>query len=173
MLDCIRSLTGRIHSLQSKFNYVGNQSAGILLFRKKEQRIEFFLVHPGGPFWKKKDLGAWTIPKGEFENHEEPLAAAKREFQEETGMILSGSFVPLKPIKQKGGKLIYAWAVEGNINPLNLTSNFFTMEWPPKSGKHQEFPEVDKAEWFEVDEAKQKINPAQVSFIEELENMLP
>ena len=152
---------------------MGNQSAGILLFRKKEKHIEFFLVHPGGPFWKKKDLGAWTIPKGEFTNREEPLAAAKREFQEETGMTLSGSFVPLKPIKQKAGKLIYAWAIEGNIDPLSIASNFFTMEWPPKSGKRQEFPEVDKADWFRVDEAKQKINPAQVSFIEELETMFP
>jgi predicted NUDIX family NTP pyrophosphohydrolase len=150
---------------------VANQSAGILLFRKKDQLIELFLVHPGGPYWKKKDLGAWTIPKGEFTNQEEPLAAAKREFQEETGVSLSGGFIPLKPTKQKAGKVIYAWAVEGDIDPLSIRSNFFSMEWPPKSGKRQEFPEVDKAGWFQANEAKQKINPAQVSFIEELENM--
>ena len=147
-----------------------NQSAGILLFRKKDQQIEFFLVHPGGPFWKKKDLGAWTIPKGEFTNNEEPLAAAKREFWEETGVELVGTFVALKPVKQKAGKRIYAWAMEGNIDVLTIRSNYFSMEWPPKSGKTQQFPEVDKAQWFEADEAKQKINPAQVSFIEELEN---
>jgi predicted NUDIX family NTP pyrophosphohydrolase len=147
---------------------MANQSAGILLYRIKDTHLELFLVHPGGPFWQKKDLGSWTIPKGEFTAAEDALAAAKREFEEETGLALTGSFIKLSPVKQKAGKLIHAWAVEGNIDALSISSNSFSLEWPPKSGKWKEFPEVDRAEWFDVDIAREKINPAQVSFIDEL-----
>ena len=148
------------------------QSAGILLYRLNEKIPEFFLVHPGGPFWAKKDLGAWSIPKGEFENDEDPLAAAKREFHEETGTLLSGNFMELIPVTQKAGKLIMAWAVEGNIDPAKIHSNNFKMEWPPKSGSFKSFPEVDKAEWFKAETAMEKINPAQVSFINDVMNKL-
>ncbi|HET9277681.1 MAG TPA: NUDIX domain-containing protein [Flavitalea sp.] len=147
---------------------MANQSAGILLYRRKSNRIELLLVHPGGPFWQKKDHGAWTIPKGEFMDNEEALDAAKREFQEETGVALSGNFLELTPVKQKAGKLIYAWALEGDIDTSNILSNFFKIEWPPKSGRFKEFPEVDKAEWFGEEQAKEKINPAQVRLVDEL-----
>jgi predicted NUDIX family NTP pyrophosphohydrolase len=144
------------------------KSAGILLYRKSGQEIEIFLVHPGGPYWKGKDNGAWSIPKGEFTDDEEPLSAARREFQEETGKEISGSFIELKTIRQKGGKLVYAWAVEGDIDPDKIVSNTFRQEWPYKSGKWQSYPEVDKAGWFGVEEAKQKINPAQAALIDDL-----
>ena len=147
---------------------MANQSAGILLFRRKNNSVEFFLVHPGGPFWQKKDVGAWTIPKGEFANNEEALEAAKREFKEETGVTLSGNFIELTPVKQKAGKLIYAWALEKDLDSSSITSNSFKIEWPPKSGRFREFPEVDKAEWFSEHQAKMKINPAQVRLVEEL-----
>ena len=148
------------------------QSAGILLYRVIDKVPEFLLVHPGGPFWAKKDLGVWTIPKGEFENDEDPLAAAKREFQEETGTLLSGDFLQLTPVTQKSGKIIFAWAVEGNIDPLKIKSNHFSMEWPPKSGSLKSFPEVDKGGWFNEETAMEKINPAQVSLIQEVMNKL-
>lgn len=151
---------------------MASQSAGILLYRIKDNNLELFLVHPGGPFWQKKDLGAWSIPKGEFSDNEDPFAAAKREFEEETGMALSGNFTELTPVKQKAGKLIYTWAMQGDIDPATISSNCFSMEWPPQSGKWKKFPEVDKAEWFEVDEAKQKINPAQATLIDELLNII-
>jgi len=144
------------------------KSAGILLYRFNQQSLELFLVHPGGPFWKGKETGAWTIPKGEFGDDEEPLAAAIREFKEETGTALNGNFIELQPIKQKAGKLVYCWAVEGTIDADNIASNTYKQEWPYKSGKWQSFPEVDKAAWFSVEEAKEKINPAQVAFIDEL-----
>jgi predicted NUDIX family NTP pyrophosphohydrolase len=143
-------------------------SAGILLYRKNNNYVEFFLVHPGGPFWKGKDKGAWSIPKGEFVKDEDPLTVAKREFNEETGQAISGDFIALKPIQQKGGKLVYAWAVEGDADADNIVSNTFRQEWPYKSGKWITIPEVDKAGWFDVEEAKEKINAAQVNFIDEL-----
>ena len=143
-------------------------SAGILLYRKNNNYVEFFLVHPGGPFWKGKDKGAWSIPKGEFVKDEDPLTVAKREFNEETGQAISGNFIALKPIQQKGGKLVYAWAVEGDADADNIVSNTFRQEWPYKSGKWITIPEVDKAGWFDVEEAKEKINAAQVNFIDEL-----
>lgn len=143
------------------------KSAGILAYRVKGKTLEFFLVHPGGPFFQKKDEGTWSIPKGEFED-EEPLDAAIREFEEETGIKLSGDFLPLTPIKQKSGKLVYAWAIETDIDCSNVKSNTFKMEWPPKSGKMKEFPEVDKCEWFDSKTAKTRINIAQFAFIEEL-----
>ena len=148
------------------------QSAGILLYRIRNKTLELFLVHPGGPFFANKDHGAWSIPKGEFENDEEPLAAAKREFKEETGMELSGEFIQLAFIKQKSGKMVYAWAVEGDIDPEKIKSNNFEIEWPPKSGKMKTFPEIDKAAWFNLNEAIVKINSGQVTLIKELEDKL-
>jgi predicted NUDIX family NTP pyrophosphohydrolase len=148
---------------------IKKQSAGLLLYRKIKNKLEVFLVHPSGPFWKNKDEGAWSIPKGEFEEGEVPLLAAIREFSEETGKAISGKFLKLNPIKQKSGKYVFAWALEKNIDTSHIISNNFKMEWPPHSGKFQNFPEVDKAEWFVVKEAKKKINAAQVSLLTELE----
>jgi len=144
------------------------QSAGILIYRKTGGKMQVFLVHPGGPFFKNKDLGAWSIPKGEFEDSEEPLIAAKREFEEETGKAIEGDFFELSPVRLKSGKTVYAWAIEGDINHETITSNLFEMEWPPKSGKKQSFPEIDRAGWFEIEEAKLKINGAQAGLIDEL-----
>lgn len=150
---------------------MAKQSAGILLYRRNKG-LEVFLVHPGGPFFLKKDLGSWSIPKGEWTKGEDALAAAVREFKEETGTDLDGDFVALTPIRQKGGKTVYAWALEGNIDAGHIVSNTFSLQWPPRSGKQQEFPEVDRAGWFGVEEAKQKINEAQTGFIAELEKRL-
>lgn len=147
---------------------MSSQSAGILLYRKVSGQLQVFLVHPGGPFFKNKDLGAWSIPKGEFLDDEEPLIAAKREFEEETGQPVDGNFIALNPVKLKSGKKVYAWALEGDIDHETIFSNLFEMEWPPKSGKRQSFPEIDRAGWFEIKEAKLKINVAQAAFIEEL-----
>ncbi|MEO8110643.1 MAG: NUDIX domain-containing protein [Ginsengibacter sp.] len=148
------------------------QSAGILVYRKKGNELEVFLVHPGGPFWKKKDVGAWSIPKGEFSDDENSLDAAKREFFEETGFNISGNFIELQPVKLKSGKIVFAWAVEGDIDADNIESNLFEIEWPPRSGKMQLFPEVDSAEWFTVEEAKKKMNVMQVEFLQELVQIL-
>ena len=145
------------------------QSAGILLFKKVNKTTNFFLVHPGGPFWQNKDAGAWSIPKGEFTGEEEPLDAAVREFKEETGSAISGHFIQLSPVKLKSGKLVHAWAVEGDIDVKEIKcETFISIEWPPRSGKFRSVPEVDKGEWFSFDEAKTKINPAQVALIDEL-----
>ena len=145
------------------------KSAGILLYRIKDKKPEFLLVHPGGPFWKNKDLQAWSIPKGEIEKDEDIKQAAIREFQEETGQkIPFENLIPLNPIKQKGGKIVYAFALEGELNPENIQSNFFEMECPPKSGKIQKFPEIDKAAWFDLKTAQEKIIPEQFHLIEEL-----
>ena len=144
------------------------QSAGIILFKIEENKLMIFLVHPGGPYWQKKDEGAWSIPKGEFSDDENALEAAKREFVEETGYAVSGNFIELTPIKQKSGKVVYSWAVENNVDADNIKSNSFTMEWPPKSNKMMTYPEIDKAAWFTVDIAKTKINPAQAPLIDEL-----
>lgn len=150
-----------------------NQSAGLLLYRKYKNILEVFLVHPGGPVWKNKDESAWSIPKGEFDENEEPLQAAIREFLEETGIPVSGEFMELKPVIQKGGKKVYAWALEKNIDAATIQSNHFEMEWPPRSGKYQSFPEVDKGAWFTLDEATKKINVMQAALIEELQKKLP
>ncbi len=147
------------------------QSAGILLYRKINNILQIFLVHPGGPFFKNKDEGSWTIPKGEFLDDEEPLAAAKREFQEETGKRVDGDFISLGSIKQKSGKTVYAWAIEGDIDQETIVSNVFDLEWPPRSGEMISIPEVDRADWFDIDIAKQKINPAQVPLIERLNKL--
>ena len=144
------------------------QSAGILLYRRNTH-LEVFLVHPGGPFWKNKEEGCWTIPKGEFTDDEPALDAAVREFREETGAALKGPFQPLNPIRQKGGKRVYAWAVPGDIDPAAIVSNTFQLEWPRRSGKQQSFPEVDKGGWFSLEAARQAINPAQVPMLDELE----
>jgi predicted NUDIX family NTP pyrophosphohydrolase len=143
-------------------------SAGILLFRRKDTDIEVFLVHPGGPYWAKKDWGAWSIPKGEYEDGEDPLAAACREVQEETGLVCLGGFIPLGEVKQRGGKKVVAWAMEGDIDPSSLVSNTFSIEWPPRSGKHIQAPEVDRGEWFSLAEARRRILGAQVEFLDAL-----
>jgi predicted NUDIX family NTP pyrophosphohydrolase len=147
-------------------------SAGLLLYRIRDGAPEFLLVHPGGPFWKNKDDGAWSIPKGEIGDNEEPLAAAIREFEEELGFKPSGPFIELTPIKQKAGKLVHAWAFSGDCAPTQIKSNTFSMEWPPKSGKRAEFPEVDRAEFFNLEAAKTKINQAQIPLLEELQRRL-
>jgi len=147
---------------------MAKQSAGILLYRKIEGQLQVFLVHPGGPFFKNKYAGAWSIPKGEFSEDEDALDAAKREFSEETGQVIDGNFIPLKPVTLKSGKKVYAWTVEGDIDHETIFSNLFEIEWPPKSGKKQSFPEIDKAGWFDIETAKIKINVAQVGFIDEL-----
>ena len=143
-------------------------SAGILLYRRRNGALEVFLVHPGGPFWAKKDLGAWSLPKGEIEEREDPLAAAMREFTEETGFLADGEFRPLKPQRQKSGKTILAWAVEGDCDPAQLRSGLFSMEWPPRSGKQQQFPEVDRGAWFSLEDARRHINAGQAPFLDEL-----
>lgn len=148
---------------------MAKESAGLLLFRKRAGKIEFLLVHPGGPFWKNKDDGAWTIPKGEIQLGEDPLSAAQREFEEELGFKPNGTFIPLAPIKQKSGKIVRAWAVEGDWDPTQLKSNTFSLEWPPRSGKSQQFLEVDRAAFFDLELARTKINPAQIALLEELE----
>lgn len=148
------------------------QSAGILLYRRGPGGLEVFLVHPGGPFWAKKNLGAWSIPKGEFAAGEEALDAARREFAEETGFEVSGEFVPLDTERQPSGKMVSAWAVEGSVDPAAIRSNTFSMEWPPRSGKTAEFPEVDRAAWLDLDEARRRILPGQVPFLDRLEERL-
>lgn len=143
-------------------------SAGLLLFRRRGDAVEVFLVHPGGPFWKHKDLGAWTIPKGEIAEGEDPLDAAKREFEEETGFALDGPFHALAPVRQASGKIVHAWAVEGDLNPELIRSNTFGLEWPPGSGRVLEVPEVDRGAWFLPDEAQSRINPGQAPLIAQL-----
>jgi predicted NUDIX family NTP pyrophosphohydrolase len=148
------------------------QSAGILLYRTKNKRLEVFLIHPGGPFWTNKDDGAWSIPKGEYTGDEDPLKAALRELKEETGFTVKGKFIPLTPIRQKGGKQVIAWAIESDVDANAIQSNLFEMEWPPRSGKMKSFPEIDKAIWAKVEDAVAKINPAQTAFINELAALL-
>ncbi len=147
---------------------MAKKSAGLLMYRRCDGELEVMLVHPGGPFWAKKDLGSWSIPKGEYTHDEDPFEVAKREFQEETGFKAKGEFTPLAPIKQPSGKLITVWAFEGDCDTSKIKSNTFTMEWPPRSGKQQEFPEVDRAGWFTIAVAKEKIIKGQLGFIDEL-----
>jgi len=147
------------------------RSAGILLYRRAGDEVLVLLAHPGGPFWARKDEGAWTIPKGEFEN-EDALAAARREFAEETGSVPEGEFVALTPCVQKNGKIVHAFALEGDLDVNTIKSNLFEMEWPPHSGKRSEFPEIDRAEWFTLAAAREKINPAQRALLAELEQRL-
>lgn len=142
------------------------------MYRLRAGTVEVLLVHPGGPFWKNKDAAAWTIPKGELQPGEDPLAAAQREFQEELGFKPQGRFVPLTPLKQKAGKLVRAWAFAGDCDPSQIKSNTFSIPWPPRSGRMQEFPEVDQAAFFSLDQAREKLNPAQVPLLEELRQKL-
>lgn len=148
------------------------RSAGLLLFRRTPDGPQVLLVHPGGPFWAKKDLGAWTIPKGEYEDEEEPLEAAKREFEEETSHRPDGTFHPLPSVRQKSGKVVLAWAVEGDFDPARLRSNTFEVEWPPKSGRTRTFPEVDRAAWLDLEEASRRIRPEQRPFLDELRTIV-
>jgi predicted NUDIX family NTP pyrophosphohydrolase len=148
---------------------VAKRSAGILLHRSGPDGVEVLLVHPGGPYWAKKDAGAWSIPKGEYEDGEDAFSAALREFEEETGTALSADdAVALGSIRQKGGKEVTAWAVAGDLDPASVHSNTFTMQWPPRSGREAEFPEVDRAEWFGAEAAREKLVPAQVALLERL-----
>jgi predicted NUDIX family NTP pyrophosphohydrolase len=151
---------------------MAKKSAGILLFRRISSHLEVMLVHPGGPFWAKKDEGAWSIPKGEFEAGEDPLEVARREFEEETGLAVKGDFLPLSVLRQPGGKLVHAWAIEGDFDVKNLKSNTFSLEWPPGSGRPKEFPEVDRAGWFSLEEARRKILKGQEPFLSEIEQKL-
>lgn len=149
------------------------QSAGLLLFRGSKAELEVFLVHPGGPFWEKKDAGAWSIPKGEYSSDEDAFAAAKREFEEETGVAINGDFISLGEVKQAGGKVVKAWAVEHNLDPATLKSNTFKLHGPPRSGTIQEFPEVDSGAWFSLAVARGKIVRAQEEFLTRLgENLM-
>lgn len=138
------------------------------MFRRCGADLQVFLVHPGGPFWKKKDQGAWSIPKGEYEQGEDPLAAAKREFEEETGIRPEGKFIALDQLKQPSAKIVAAWAFEGDCSPNAIRSNSFSLEWPPKSGRTQEFPEVDRADWFPLEEARKRLVKGQVGFLDRL-----
>lgn len=147
-------------------------SAGLLLYRIRGGALEIFLAHPGGPFWAKKDLGVWSIPKGEIDEGEEPLGAARREFEEETGFRPEGIFRELTPVRQKSGKIVHAWAVEGDCDPTALLSNTFALEWPPRSGRMQEIPEVDRGGWFAVDLAKEKMLEGQRGLLDELRRLI-
>jgi predicted NUDIX family NTP pyrophosphohydrolase len=147
-------------------------SAGVLIYRRRDGAIEVFLVHPGGPFWARKDEAAWSIPKGEFDPEEDALAAAKREVEEETGLTVEGEFRSLRPIRQAGGKFVHAFTVEGDLDPSAIRSNTFEMEWPPRSGRHQVFPEVDRAAWFPIEVAREKIHKGQIGLLDELRAML-
>ena len=146
-------------------------SAGLLLYRRRDE-LEVFLVHPGGPFWVKKDAGAWSLPKGEIGAGEDPLEAAKRELIEETGFTIDGEFRRLEPVKQSGGKIVHAWAIEVDCDPSQLRSNLFVMEWPPKSGQTQQFPEVDRAGWFNIPEARKRIIAGQLGLLDQLVSAL-
>jgi len=150
---------------------MAKQSAGILLYRKS-QELEVLLVHPGGPFFARKDLGSWSVPKGEYLNDEDPLDAAKREFEEETGQKIDGDFISLLPIKQSSGKIVTAWAVEGELDVETVVSNNFEMIWPPGSDKLRSFPEIDKAAWFSLETAKQKINKGQIPLLDQLADIV-
>jgi predicted NUDIX family NTP pyrophosphohydrolase len=147
---------------------MAKQTAGILVYRRRPNGLEVFLAHPGGPYWAKKDFGAWSIPKGEFLDPEAPIDAAKREFAEEIGQTIEGEFLALTPRKPPGGKTIHAFAVEGDVDATKVESNLFEMEWPPRSGKMQSFPEVDRGAWFGIEEARERLLKGQLPILEEL-----
>ena len=148
--------------------FLPRTSAGILMYRRTSKSFEVLLVHPGGPFWKNKDDGAWSLPKREYDASEDPLAVARREFEEETGYTVDGDFIALQPVKQASGKVVSAWAVEGDCDTTQIRSNTFEMEWPPKSGERAEFPEVDKAAWFTPEQARVKLVSAQRDLVDQL-----
>jgi len=150
---------------------MSKKSSGLLACRRRAGHVEVFLIHPGGPYWARKDDGAWSIPKGEF-TAENPLEAAKREFIEETGFQTGGPYTALTPIRQPSGKLIHAWAFKGDYDPAAIRSNTFSMEWPPGSGMMRDFPEADRAGWFSIEKAREKIVRGQAGFIDELEKLL-
>jgi predicted NUDIX family NTP pyrophosphohydrolase len=151
---------------------MAKKSAGILAYRKTGNECEVFLVHPGGPFWANKDMNAWSVPKGEFEEGEDPLKAAIREFKEETGQDISGEFARMDPVKQTGGKIVYTWAVAAEPDASDIKSNTIEIEWPPRSGKKKEIPEVDKAAWFSLDQARLKILKGQIPILQQLAKKL-
>jgi predicted NUDIX family NTP pyrophosphohydrolase len=152
---------------------VARRSAGILLYRRRDGEVEVLLVHPGGPLWAKRDLGAWSIPKGEYMPGEDPLAVALREFGEETGQAPpEGDLVELGEVRQRGGKVVTAWAAPGDLDPAAVTSNTFTLEWPPRSGTRREFPEVDRADWFDLATARDKLLAAQAELVDRLQERL-
>ena len=144
------------------------RSAGLLMYRLRNSELQVFVVHPGGPFWSKKDLGAWSIPKGEYVSDEEPLEVARREFEEETGFSSKGNFIGLGDLKQPGGKIVTAWAFEGDCDPKKLRSNTFMMEWPPRSGRQIEVPEVDRGCWYSIEDARRRLLPSQRAFLDRL-----
>ena len=150
--------------------YVTKRSAGLLLYRRRNGALEVFLVHPGGPFWAKKDLGAWSIPKGQYAEDEEPLVAARREFEEETSFPAPQASASLGEVQQAGGKIVTAWAAEGDCDPSKLVSNECRVEWPPRSGRMIDIPEVDRAGWFSIDEARERILKSQQPFLDRLEH---
>jgi len=143
-------------------------SAGLLMYRRSPNGLEVFLVHPGGPFWVKRDLGSWSVPKGEPDGEEDLLEAAKREFHEETGARIEGDFIELAPLRQPSGKVVRIWAIEGEIDASSIASNTFSIEWPPRSGETREFPEIDRAEWFALAEARDKLLPGQRPLLDQL-----
>ena len=147
---------------------MASRSAGIVVYRRRSSGLEFLLVHPGGPYWAKKDEGAWSIPKGEHGDEEDPLQVARRELEEETGLLVEGDPIALQPVRQRGGKTVTAWGYEADWDPTRLRSNTFRIEWPPRSGKLTDFPEVDRAAWVTLEQARTKINPAQLPLLEEL-----
>lgn len=147
-------------------------SAGLLVYRSHRGELQVLLVHPGGPVWAKRDVGAWSIPKGEADPGEPLLDAARREFREETGFTVAGAYVPLTPVKQQSGKVVHAWGVRGDCDPADLRSNTFSLEWPPHSGETREFPEVDRAAWFTIPVALQQILPGQAGLVRELATLL-
>ena len=147
-------------------------SGGILLFRFRDGKLEVLLVHPGGPFWIRKDEGAWSMPKGLFEEQESPLDAAKREFKEETGFVADGAFIELGELKQPSRKIVHAWALEMDLDETNVVSNKFSLEWPKRSGVIREYPEIDRAYWFDIDQARKKIQKGQMGFIDRLREVL-
>jgi len=151
---------------------MAKQSAGVLMYRRRAGGVEVFLIHPGGPFWSRKDDGAWAIPKGEFTAEEPPLDAAKREFQEETGFPISGDFLPLEPIRQAGGKIVHAWVIEGDCDADAVKSNTFSMEWPLRSGQLKTFPEVDRAGWFTLEQAEVKMLTSQRPLLDQFRRLV-
>jgi predicted NUDIX family NTP pyrophosphohydrolase len=155
------------------FQVMATTSAGLLMYRIRDGHLQVLLAHPGGPFWKNKDKGAWTIPKGEVDENEDLLMAALREFEEETGIVPSGPFLPLGYVKNKSGKIVHAWAFAGDCDPTEIRSNLFSIEWPPNSGRQREFPEIDKALFYDLSEARLKIATPQITFLDVLASLNP